>query len=133
MAADVSYTPSFKTGVPEPLFTPMMVNIAATSGSNGFNWDVTADGKRFLVITAAAQHDTSPSSITVVLNWTALMKKWVSLTLHAAIRGRRAGHPTKNGLSAGTAVRRAHGDAVVHANADASNPSGSTPRGRIRS
>lgn len=75
MAADVSYTPSFKTGVPAPLFNPTMVNIATTSGSNGFNWDVTADGKRFLVITAAALQDTSQSPITVVLNWTALMKK----------------------------------------------------------
>jgi Tol biopolymer transport system component len=72
MAADVSYTPQFKTGAPESLFDLVTLNVASTSGSNGFNWAVTSDGKRFLVITAAVQQE--PSPITVVLNWAALMK-----------------------------------------------------------
>ena len=41
MAVDITTSPSFQAGIPKPLFT-MPPNAGA--------WDVTADGKRFLVL-----------------------------------------------------------------------------------
>jgi hypothetical protein len=44
-------------------------------GDSSFNWDVTADGKKFLLATAATQDNVPPPPISVVLNWTALLKR----------------------------------------------------------
>jgi Tol biopolymer transport system component len=76
MAADVSYTPSFKTSVPAPVYKAVVSNKVATGGgdSNSFNWDVTADGKKFLLATAATQDNVPQPPVSVVLNWTALLK-----------------------------------------------------------
>ncbi len=69
MAVDVSGEREFKAGVPKFLFqAPIYRDDAAL---NSFHWDVTADGKRFLVDTVAA----SSEPLTVVLNWTAGVKK----------------------------------------------------------
>jgi serine/threonine protein kinase len=43
--------------------------------SYSFNWDVTADGKKFLRATFATQENVPQSPINVVLNWTTLLKK----------------------------------------------------------
>jgi Tol biopolymer transport system component len=77
MAADVSYAPSFKIGVPASLFKAVVSNRVATGGggSYNFNWDVAADGKKFLMATVATQENVPQSPISVVLNWTALLKK----------------------------------------------------------
>jgi hypothetical protein len=68
MAAEVTYTPSIKTGIPKVLF-PVPIQV------RGFSWDVTADGKKFLLVTPAAHENGPQSPLTVVLNWTALLKK----------------------------------------------------------
>jgi Tol biopolymer transport system component len=77
MAAEVSYTPSFKTSVPAPVFGAPIQNNVATGGvgSDSFNWDVTADGKRFLFATVAPQDNGVQPPVRVVLNWMALLKK----------------------------------------------------------
>jgi Tol biopolymer transport system component len=65
MAVEVSVVPVFRSGNPQALFH--------FSGI-GYRWAVTADGKRFLaVVPADAAGDSVP--ITVVLNWTAGLKK----------------------------------------------------------
>ena len=56
--------PVFEAGVPQRLFTAPL----------DFGWDVTGDGKRFLLAVALGQHNTS-LPITVVLNWPAFLKK----------------------------------------------------------
>jgi eukaryotic-like serine/threonine-protein kinase len=74
MAVEVSTSPIFKAGIPRPLFQ------APIWGGGTFHnvtrYDVTADGKRFLINRVTADAATSaPAPITIVLNWTALLKK----------------------------------------------------------
>ena len=68
MAVDVATGPSFKAGVPKPLFS------AFFRGGNGYayRWDVNPGGTKFLIIGAASESVGSP--ITVVLNWPAALK-----------------------------------------------------------
>jgi serine/threonine protein kinase len=77
MTVDVSYGPSIKTSAPVPVFKATISNKVPTGGSDSynFNWDVTADGKKFLLATAATQENVPQPPISVVLNWTALLKK----------------------------------------------------------
>ncbi len=82
MTATVSGTKTFSAGVAAPLLRPstLVVNIASvgTGGpgqSGNSTWDVTGDGKKFLLITTAAQPAVAQAPITLVLNWTALLKK----------------------------------------------------------
>ena len=77
MVAKVSYTPTFTTTVPVPAFSASIQNNAATSGGgpDSFNWDVTADGQKFLLPTFATQEHPPQPPIIVVMNWTALLKK----------------------------------------------------------
>ena len=77
MVAKVSYTPRFTTTVPVPVFSTSIQNNAATGGGgpDTFNWDVTADGQKFLLPTVATQEHPPQPPIIVVLNWTALLKK----------------------------------------------------------
>jgi len=74
MVATVSYAPSFTTSVPVPAFRASIQINAATSGS-GFNWDVTADGTKFLLPTLETQARAAQQPIRVVLNWTAGLRK----------------------------------------------------------
>ena len=60
--------PSFEAGTPLALFEAHM------APSTGFNYDVTADGKRFLINTRPDSSASSPP-LTVVTNWTAGLKK----------------------------------------------------------
>jgi hypothetical protein len=62
--------PSFEPGAPVPLFE---TRIGEGAGHVAFQYDVTADGKRFLVATTAAGASAPP--LTVVVNWTAGLKK----------------------------------------------------------
>ena len=69
MAVDVGGGQEFKAGVPKVLFqAPILNDDAALSY---FHWDVTPDGKRFLVDTVPA----SAEPLIVVLNWTSGVKK----------------------------------------------------------
>jgi serine/threonine protein kinase/Tol biopolymer transport system component len=69
MAVDVGGGLEFKAGVPKVLFQAPILN--DDSALNYFHWDVTADGKRFLVDTVPA----SSEPLIVVLNWMAQAKK----------------------------------------------------------
>ena len=68
MAVDVKAKGArFEAGVPEQLFQPLQL-------LGDYMWDVTADGKRFLLAEQeGAQTRSVP--ITVMLNWPALLKK----------------------------------------------------------
>jgi hypothetical protein len=72
MAADIKSRPSpkldFDHGVPKPLFD---AHIAVATGTIAFQYDVTADGKRFLVDAGGA----TDSTVTVEVNWRAGLKK----------------------------------------------------------
>jgi hypothetical protein len=59
MAVEVSTTPSFKAGVPQPLFQTRVRR------GSGFQWDASPDGKRFLFATVAAEKS---DAITIVTN-----------------------------------------------------------------
>jgi Tol biopolymer transport system component len=63
MAVEVTTGPKFEAGVPKPLFDAHLA---------GTGFDVSKDG-RFLIPTAVEQSGTAP--ITVVINWTAGLKK----------------------------------------------------------
>ena len=66
MAVDVSATgAAFQAGVPKQLFV-LLPNVG--------DWDVTADGKRFLAAVPPGQQ-TNQTPITVVLNWQAALQK----------------------------------------------------------
>jgi eukaryotic-like serine/threonine-protein kinase len=72
MAVDVTEGPILKASVPEILFQVPVAQIGHNEG--GFQvlrWDVAPDGKQLLIDTAT----TSSEHVTVVLNWTADMKK----------------------------------------------------------
>ncbi len=70
MAVDVKTSPQFEAGPPKALFDARIVG-----GSIYFHYDVSADGKRFLIDSAGAAPEGSASTpITVVVNWTAGLK-----------------------------------------------------------
>ncbi len=74
MEVEVSTNPTFKAGTPRSLF-PAPIWGGGTF-HNVTRYDVTADGKRFLINSASADAATSaPAPITIVLNWTTLLKK----------------------------------------------------------
>jgi Tol biopolymer transport system component len=64
MAVEVATNPVLKAGIPLPLFQMAL---------NARGWDVSADGKRFLV--AVPPSSSAPAPFTVVLNWQAVLKK----------------------------------------------------------
>jgi serine/threonine protein kinase len=70
MAVDISTTPTFHAGVPTLLFE---VPVSRGTTSSAHDWDVTKDGKRFLINAASSGSTSSP--INVVVNWTAALKK----------------------------------------------------------
>jgi eukaryotic-like serine/threonine-protein kinase len=74
MAVDVATTPTFRAGTPRALFLTPIWGGAATN--NVTRYDVTADGKKFLINTLEADANSAAASpITVVLNWQAGVKK----------------------------------------------------------
>jgi Tol biopolymer transport system component len=66
MAVPVRTEPAFSPGTPTPLFMTRMGN--SIQYTLGRQYDVTADGQRFLINQASAE---SASHLSVVLNWTA--------------------------------------------------------------
>jgi eukaryotic-like serine/threonine-protein kinase len=73
MAVSVTITGgAFQPGVPKPLFRAPV--LGGTGGGTGvaWRWDVTPDGKRFLINTALEEAAAAP--VTVVLNWQTAMK-----------------------------------------------------------
>ena len=71
MAVPIASTGStFESGAPQALFE---THTPSASPGYRINYDVTADGQRFLVNTALSAG--ASTSVTVVLNWTALLKK----------------------------------------------------------
>ncbi len=67
MAVDVKTSPQFEAGVPKALFDARIAG-----GPIYFHYDVSADGKRFLIESAdAAAEGFASSPITVVMNWNA--------------------------------------------------------------
>jgi len=71
MVADVTYAPAFKIGAPRRLFETIGQAFIGTYAP----LDMTGDGKKFLLSMPAALQNTSQPPLTVVLNWTALLKK----------------------------------------------------------
>ncbi|HEV3333922.1 MAG TPA: protein kinase [Bryobacteraceae bacterium] len=70
--ASTGTKPFFDPGAPVALFDAHVVN----SGNEiGFEYDVTADGKRFLINTASGPSGASALPLTVVVNWLASAKK----------------------------------------------------------
>jgi len=72
MAVSVKATPgarpTFEASVPTPLFDTRLYD-----GALAYEYDVTADGQRFVVNTNVAGAYATP--LTVVVNWTAPLKK----------------------------------------------------------
>ncbi|HUJ50764.1 MAG TPA: protein kinase [Bryobacteraceae bacterium] len=64
--------PSFDAGAPVALFDSHM---APTVTNNIVNYDVTADGKRFLIDTPAGPGSASQQMLNVVVNWNAGLRK----------------------------------------------------------
>jgi dipeptidyl aminopeptidase/acylaminoacyl peptidase len=71
MAVDVRMKGSaFEAGTPRPLFRIDLYNSFLSTGAG---YDVTSDGKRFLVNTGVEDRTTSP--VTLVVNWDEELKK----------------------------------------------------------
>ena len=64
--------PTFEAGTPVALFEAHMVHPAIDTN---FEYDVTADGKRFLINTVSGPTATSSSPLIVVVNWNVESKK----------------------------------------------------------
>ena len=71
MAVDVTEGSIFKAGAPESLFQARVARSGKQSPLDAYAWDVTPDGKRFLINTAKG----ASRPVTVVLNWDAELKK----------------------------------------------------------
>lgn len=73
MAVDVTTEPTFSVGKPRVLFqgnylqSPVRVS----------NYDVSADGQRFVMIKPSEPAESSPTQINVVLNWFEELKRLV--------------------------------------------------------
>jgi Tol biopolymer transport system component len=72
MAAPISVAPVLKVGTPAPLFT-ISRELGFPGRARNVAHDVAPDGQRFLF--AAVPRDQTPSRISVILNWTALLRQ----------------------------------------------------------
>jgi eukaryotic-like serine/threonine-protein kinase len=73
MAVDITTQPGFAAGKPRMLFEGHYV---PTPGTNS-NYDVSADGQRFLMLKASESVGSAPTQINVVLNWFEELKQKV--------------------------------------------------------
>jgi hypothetical protein len=72
MSAEVTATaPAFVAKIPQSLFRKSVVQTEPI-GPSAFHWDVTADGKKFLIATKSASAD---EPATIVQNWPAALSK----------------------------------------------------------
>ena len=75
MAVETQTTPKFEAGAPKALFDPL-ISRGRMSPQVFYRYDVTADGKRFLAISASTAPETSASApITVMVDWLAALKR----------------------------------------------------------
>jgi Tol biopolymer transport system component len=74
MAVAIRLSPHFEAEVPKALFMAH-VFVGGSDGFNVFRYAVAPDGKRFLINTQTRASESNASPITVVLNWTAGLKK----------------------------------------------------------
>jgi Tol biopolymer transport system component/predicted Ser/Thr protein kinase len=76
MAVDVTTAPTFQPGIPHMMFDSHVSGFLGGGLSTiVFNYDVTPDGQRFLINSVAESEGIAPEPITVILNWTAGLKK----------------------------------------------------------
>ena len=75
MAVDVSTEPTFKAGLPRPLFQAPIWG--GGQSNNLTRYDVSADGKKFLIISSLSGANAPVPSrpIILMMNWTALLKR----------------------------------------------------------
>jgi hypothetical protein len=73
MAVEVKTASTFESGPPEELFQTQVSG--GGNLANIFRYDVAPDGDRFLVLNQIGGGGTDPSPVTVVVNWTAGLKK----------------------------------------------------------
>jgi hypothetical protein len=73
MAVDVVSYPTFTASRPRLLFEGHFLPTPATSP----NFDVSRDGRRFLMVEAAEPEEQSPTQINVVFNWFEELKRRV--------------------------------------------------------
>ena len=74
MAVDVATTPTFAAGKPRRLFEGQYAASLALLP----NYDVTADGQRFLMIKPVKPSQARAQTINVVLNWPEELRRRVS-------------------------------------------------------
>jgi Tol biopolymer transport system component len=75
MAVEVQTTPKFEAAAPRALFDPR-ISRGRMPPQIFYRYDVTADGKRFLVnSTPTASESSAAAPITVVVNWLAALKR----------------------------------------------------------
>lgn len=70
MEVNVTTSPVFQSGTPHSLFDTHMVDTGIRTGPQ--SWDISPDGKRFLIITDNAAET---SSLSVILNWRPVQQK----------------------------------------------------------
>jgi hypothetical protein len=75
MALDVKLGPPFQAGIPHALFDPPVFGRGGSLNNFSFRYDVTPDGQRFLIDSAAQSEGSAPEPIAVVLNWAAGLQK----------------------------------------------------------
>jgi Tol biopolymer transport system component/predicted Ser/Thr protein kinase len=73
MSVEITMQPSFSVGKPKVLFEGRYLPTPATSP----NYDVSADGQRFLMLKPTEQAQAAPTQINVVLNWFEELKQKV--------------------------------------------------------
>jgi serine/threonine-protein kinase len=73
MSVNIATGPTFKAGKPRVLFEKHYEPTPAT----GPNYDVSADGQRFLMLKPSDQETAAPTQINVVLNWSEELKRRV--------------------------------------------------------
>jgi hypothetical protein len=74
MAAPVRADAAFDVGTAVPLFTTQLLNGPSVVAGFRSQYDVTRDGRRFL-LNVPVSDQTAPQSITVVFNWPATLKR----------------------------------------------------------
>jgi Tol biopolymer transport system component len=72
-AVEVNTSAAFRPGTPKVLFTRSVAGIRLNTYS--WFWDVSPDGQRFLITTAAENGGADDVDIYVVLNWAGLLKR----------------------------------------------------------
>ncbi len=75
MKVDISMIPEVEIGVPQSLFVTRTKGTSQTGTLSPAQYDVSADGQRFLINTLVEEEGATP--ITLVLNWFEELKRLV--------------------------------------------------------